>query len=172
MQVFIRHQALTLSFAILLFVSPLCTVLVRAQDQPDPERARAFQLYDEAKYSEALPAFEKLAAKYPEDRDVLRVYGFLVIGRTAYEKDAAARKEARRHGPELELPPLPNWDAQLALKNLDITQVPFTKPNGNIQGYACQREIAINPLAQLPRKTFLHEVAHLCWLRSYVALSA
>lgn len=96
----IRRRTLTLSFSILfLLVCPLCTVL-RAQE-PDPERARAFQLYEDAKYTEALPAFEKLAAKYPEDRDVIKTYGFLVIGQTAYMKDAAARKEARRRGREV-----------------------------------------------------------------------
>jgi tetratricopeptide (TPR) repeat protein len=96
----IRRQTLTLSFSILfLLVCPLCTVL-RAQE-PDPERARAFELYEEAKYTEALPAFEKLAAKYPEDRDVIKTYGFLVMGQTAYMKDAAARKEARRRGREV-----------------------------------------------------------------------
>ena len=95
-----RRQTLTLSFTILfLLVCPLCTVL-RAQE-PDPERARAFQLYEEGKYNEALPAFEKLAAKYPEDRDVIKTYGFLVIGQTAYMKEATARKEARRLGREL-----------------------------------------------------------------------
>jgi len=96
----IRRQTLTLSFTILfLLVCPLCTVL-RAQE-PDPERARAFQLYEEAKYTEALPAFEKLAVRYPEDRDVIKTYGFLIIGQTAYMKEAAARKEARRRGREL-----------------------------------------------------------------------
>jgi tetratricopeptide (TPR) repeat protein len=100
MQVFMRRRTLKLSFTILLLlVCPLCTVL-RAQE-PDPERARAFQLYEEGKYTEALPAFEKLAAKFPEDRDVLKTYGFLVIGQTAYMKDASARKDARRRGREL-----------------------------------------------------------------------
>ncbi len=100
MQVLIRRRSLKLSFTILfLLVCPLCTVL-RAQE-PDPERARAFQLYEEGKYTEALPAFEKLAAKYPEDRDVIKTYGFLVMGQTAYMKDAAARKEARRRAREL-----------------------------------------------------------------------
>lgn len=96
----IRRQTLTLSFTILfLLVCPLCTVL--CAQEPDPERARAFQLYEEAQYTEALPVFEKLAAKYPEDRDVIKTYGFLVIGQTAYMKDAAVRKEARRRGREL-----------------------------------------------------------------------
>ena len=96
----IRRQTLTLSLTILfLLVSPLCAPL-RAQE-PDPDRTRAFQLYEEAKYTEALPLFEKLAAKYPADREVIKTYGFLVMGQTAYVKDAAARKEARRRGREL-----------------------------------------------------------------------
>ncbi|HKS10987.1 MAG TPA: hypothetical protein VJS13_15670 [Pyrinomonadaceae bacterium] len=99
MQAFIQRRTLKVLFTLLLLLVCPCTVL-RAQE-PDAERARAFQLYEEAKYSEALPAFEKLAAKYPEDRDVIKTYGFLVIGQTAYVKDAAARKEARRRGREL-----------------------------------------------------------------------
>jgi tetratricopeptide (TPR) repeat protein len=100
MQIFIRRRTLTLSFTILFLL--VCPIVLRAQEQqPDPERARAFQLYEEAKYTEALPAFEKLAAKYPQDRDVLKTYGFLVMGQTAYVKDPAARKEARRRGREL-----------------------------------------------------------------------
>jgi hypothetical protein len=77
---------------------------------------------------------------------------------------------SQTEGPDIEFPPLPNWDASLALHNLEITQVPFTKPNGNCQGYARGTEIAINPVAQLPRKTLFHETAHLCCLRSYVVL--
>ncbi len=94
-----RRLNLLIPFA-LLFLS-VCPLAAVRGDQEDPERARAFQLYAEAKYTEALPAFEKLAAKYPEDREVLKTYGFLMIGQTAYVKDAAARKEARRRGREL-----------------------------------------------------------------------
>jgi tetratricopeptide (TPR) repeat protein len=90
---------LTISICLLLFFS--FSAALGAQQPQDPERVRAFQLFDDAKYVEALPAFEKLAAKYPEDRDVIKTYGFLVLGQTAYEKDAAARKEARRRGREL-----------------------------------------------------------------------
>jgi tetratricopeptide (TPR) repeat protein len=67
----------------------------------DDERRRAFQLFKDARYTEALPVFEKLAAANPEDRDVLETYGFLVLTQTAYLKDAAARKEARRRGREI-----------------------------------------------------------------------
>ena len=55
---------------------------------------------------------------------------------------------------------MPEWDAALALAVLDIEQIPFTATDGNCQGYAKQRQVAINPVAQLPQKTFLHEAAH------------
>jgi len=87
-----------LSFTVLCLLLCLCTA-VRAQD--DVERTRAFQLFEDAKYVEALPVFEKLAAKYPQDGEVLKRYGFLVMSQTSYVKDAAARKEARRKGREL-----------------------------------------------------------------------
>jgi tetratricopeptide (TPR) repeat protein len=67
----------------------------------DDERQRAFQLYKDAKYTEALPAFAKLAAAHPDDREVLETYGFLVLTQTAYLKDPAARKQARLRGREI-----------------------------------------------------------------------
>jgi tetratricopeptide (TPR) repeat protein len=94
-----RRNALLVSITISFLLAGSSWTVCRAQD--DPERTRAFQLYEEAKYTEALPAFEKLAAKYPEDAAVLKTYGFLMIGQTAYVKDATARKEARRRGREL-----------------------------------------------------------------------
>ena len=69
--------------------------------QNDEERRRAFQLFKDAKHTEALPLFEKLAATYPNDPDVIETYGLLVMTQTAYLKDAAARKQARVHGREL-----------------------------------------------------------------------
>jgi len=78
---------------------------------------------------------------------------------------------SQTEGQDIELPSLPAWDAQQALRNLDIKQVPFTSLDGNSQGCARKREIAINPVAQLAHKTFFHEAGHLCWLRSYVGLS-
>ena len=96
----ILRRTLTLS-VLLLFVISVSTAFGAQQQQPDPERVRAFKLYEDAQYTEALPAFEKLAAKYPEDGEIIMTYGFLVLGQTAYQKDAAARKEARRRGREL-----------------------------------------------------------------------
>ena len=63
-------------------------------------------------------------------------------------------------GDELTPPRLPEWDAKRALETLNIEQITFTETNGNVQGYARKRQVAINPVAQLPIKTLLHELAH------------
>jgi tetratricopeptide (TPR) repeat protein len=86
-----------LSILVLLLLASFIT----ATAQDDPDRKRAFQLYKDAKYVEALPLFEKLATAHPDDRDVIETYGMLVLTQTAYLKDAAARKQARARGREL-----------------------------------------------------------------------
>lgn len=68
------------------------SVTVVAQDE---ERRRAFQLYKDAKYTEALPVFEKLAAANPNDRDVIEALGLMTASQTAYLKAPEARKQAR-----------------------------------------------------------------------------
>jgi hypothetical protein len=74
-------------------------------------------------------------------------------------------------GEEFTSPRMPEWDTERALAALAIEQIAFTATDGNCQGYARNRQFAINPVAQLPHKTLFHEAAHLCCLRSYVALS-
>jgi len=69
--------------------------------QDDPERQRAFALFNESKIAEALPLFEKLAVRYPEDREVLEPLGMLLISQAGSLKDAAARKEMRKRGREV-----------------------------------------------------------------------
>jgi antirestriction protein ArdC len=57
--------------------------------------------------------------------------------------------------------PTPGFELESALSNLDIQRLEFDLINGgNIQGYARDRAIAINPVAQLPHKTVFHELAH------------
>jgi hypothetical protein len=63
-------------------------------------------------------------------------------------------------GEEFTPPVMPQWNADRALAALDIEQIPFTDTDGNCQGYARKRQIAINPVAQLPHKTLFHEAAH------------
>jgi len=63
-------------------------------------------------------------------------------------------------GDEFTPPFISEWNAKRALAVLDIEQISFTHTDGNCQGYAKRRQIAINPLAQLPHKTRFHELAH------------
>ena len=58
---------------------------------------------------------------------------------------------------------IPNFDFNKVYDFYGIKLVPFEKLNGNIQGYANTktRELAINPLAEEPEMTILHEVAHI-----------
>ena len=63
-------------------------------------------------------------------------------------------------GDEFTAPRLPEWEAERALAALDIEPIAFTDTDGNCQGYARKRQIAINPVAQLPHKTLFHETAH------------
>ena len=61
---------------------------------------------------------------------------------------------------EVEPAMVPEWDAEQALAALCIERVAFDKTDGNCQGFARKRQIAINPVAQLPYKTLFHELAH------------
>ena len=63
-------------------------------------------------------------------------------------------------GSELGPVTIPEWDAERALNTLGIECIPFDKTDGNCQGFARGRQIAINPVAQLPHKTLFHETAH------------
>jgi hypothetical protein len=55
---------------------------------------------------------------------------------------------------------IPAWDNKQAMSNLNIEERRFEVVNGNVQGYALERTIAVNPLAALPHKTRFHELAH------------
>ena len=60
------------------------------------------------------------------------------------------------------LPPvsIPDWDESLALSSLQIEKVPFTLTDGNVQGYAQVRQVAVSPIAEMPHRTLIHEIAH------------
>src|SRR5688572_23474433 len=62
-------------------------------------------------------------------------------------------------GQAAEPSPIPEWDRARALETLGITEEPFSMTDGNCQGYARQRSIAVSPLAELPHKTRFHELA-------------
>jgi antirestriction protein ArdC len=64
-------------------------------------------------------------------------------------------------GEPVEMPQIAEWCKARALVALNITEATFTETNGNVQGYARKREIAISPVAAMPHKTLLHELAHI-----------
>jgi antirestriction protein ArdC len=55
---------------------------------------------------------------------------------------------------------LPAWSEAKALAALDIARIEFDHLNGNCQGFARERQVAVSPIAALPHKTFFHELAH------------
>jgi N-terminal domain of anti-restriction factor ArdC len=77
---------------------------------------------------------------------------------------------AQTDGQELEPISVPEWDSDKAITALSIERIPFDHTDGNVQGFARKRQVAVNPLAQLPYKTLFHELGHLCCLGSYVVL--
>jgi antirestriction protein ArdC len=68
---------------------------------------------------------------------------------------------AQTEGDDTYVPAIPGFDFDTALRILNITRTPFDEINGNIQGFARAREIAISPVVALPHKTTFHELAHI-----------
>jgi len=56
---------------------------------------------------------------------------------------------------------LPQWNEADALRALLIGRVPFRHLDGNCQGYATLRQVAVSPIAFLPHRTLFHEIAHI-----------
>ena len=53
-----------------------------------------------------------------------------------------------------------SWDEARALETLGVQRVPFDLTDGNVQGYAHGRSVAVSPIAALPAKTLFHELGH------------
>jgi len=51
---------------------------------------------------------------------------------------------------EYQVSATPAWNRARALQTLNVEGIPFEMINGNCQGYAKGRQIAINSLAQMP----------------------
>lgn len=58
-------------------------------------------------------------------------------------------------------PAVPGWSLDQAMKNLNISEVPFRDFDGNTAGYSFGRNLAINPVAPHPVSTYLHEMSHI-----------
>jgi antirestriction protein ArdC len=67
---------------------------------------------------------------------------------------------SQTEGREVQAIKAATWDRVRALAALDVAEEPFAMLDGNCQGYARQRTIAVSPVAALPWKTTFHELAH------------
>lgn len=90
------HKLPKLGILVLLLLAPFTTTSAQ-----DDERHRAFQLYKDAKYPEALALFEKLAVANPQDVAVIENLGLLVYNQSAYLPTPEERKKARKRAREL-----------------------------------------------------------------------
>jgi len=90
----IHHKLPKVGILVLLLLASFVT----ATAQDDSDRQRAFQLYRDGKYVDALPLFEQLALKYPEDRAVIENLGMLVFMQSGYLKTPEERQAARKRG--------------------------------------------------------------------------
>ncbi|HEV2761699.1 MAG TPA: tetratricopeptide repeat protein [Pyrinomonadaceae bacterium] len=82
-----------LSLALLLTLAPAAAA--SAQAGADDKRQRAFRLFAEQKYLEALPLLEELAASSPKDAEVQMRLGFSLVSRSYTLTDASARQKER-----------------------------------------------------------------------------
>lgn len=67
---------------------------------------------------------------------------------------------AQTDGAAYEAPATPAWTSARALDVLDIHTLPFDLTNGNVQGFALGRGVAVSPIAERPLATLVHEIAH------------
>ena len=112
--------------------------LAPAAIQDDPERQRAFTLFKDWKLAEALPLFEKLAARYPDDPEVFETYGLIKIWHAPLLDDATARRAARKHGRELLLKAR-TLGANSALLNKLLESI--APDGGNDERYSPKKEV-------------------------------
>jgi tetratricopeptide (TPR) repeat protein len=131
-------RALPGLLAATLFALSLVSSSVVFAVQDTDERRRAFQLYDDAKYTEALPLFEKLAAAHPDDREIIETFGLLVITQTSYLKDPAARRQARVRGREILLR-AEELGANSPLLKWMLSKVP--PDGGDDTGFSTRKEV-------------------------------
>lgn len=89
------QRALRLAAALVLALAALAPALATQKAQDDPERRRAFELFAEQQFADALPTLEKLAARYPEDGEVLARFGLTLFVNTISEPDSPQRLARR-----------------------------------------------------------------------------
>lgn len=88
-------RALRLAAAFALVLASLTPAFAAQGGQKDPERERAFELFAQQQFAEALAPLEKLAARYPDDGQVLARFGLTLFINTISEADTPQRLARR-----------------------------------------------------------------------------
>ena len=94
-----RQSTLRILCALAIILVPLC--LFSQDNSPQTERQRAFALYNQQKNLEALPLFEDLAQKSPEDGDVLAALGGCLVTKSATIEDEQEATKTRLRARQL-----------------------------------------------------------------------
>src|SRR5260370_5144146 len=85
-------------YLLLLLASPTLSIPAQqsaGDDAYKAERRQAVALFNDQKHLEALPLFEELAAKNPNDADVLFALGACLVDHSATVADESAAKKER-----------------------------------------------------------------------------
>lgn len=91
----IPTRALRLAATLALIFGSLMPAVAATRTQDDLERERAFALFANQKFAEALAPLEKLAARYPNDGAVLARFGLTLFLHTIPEADTPERRARR-----------------------------------------------------------------------------
>ena len=85
----------TLALFGILFGATAPRTFAQASESYEAQRARALQLFDQNKFTEAAPLLEKLAAQNPSDVVVLSRLGYALMASSVTIKDLEQRKQVR-----------------------------------------------------------------------------
>lgn len=82
-------------FCLALFFAMSSASFAQLQETYEARREKAFELFKQTKYTEAMPIFEKLATENPQDREVLETLGLLIAANANNIQDSEAKKKER-----------------------------------------------------------------------------
>jgi len=101
-----------------------------------------------------MPVTGKHKERDASGTEVERMYQLFVLKNHWF---VLSQTEGNEYTPE----PLPEWNEDVALQNLNIRKTDFDLLDGNAQGYAAlDRLVSVSPIAKNPLKTLFHEIAH------------
>jgi tetratricopeptide (TPR) repeat protein len=100
-----RTRDIYRTFSVMLYMLALCGLVLttataarasaHAQESYEAQRQHAMQIYDQNKFTEAVPLFEKLFAQKPDDVAVVSRLGFSLYASSAAIKDPELKRQAR-----------------------------------------------------------------------------